>query len=280
MPDLNHSKGTILIVDDEPNVLWFISKVCQPMGYGTLTAGSGMEALKVIQECGEKIDLVLLDLRMPGMGGIEVLKSMRKHQPDLPVIILTAIHDKKAECEKLGIEAFIKKPYSLEELYQRIENIIERKSHDRDGLEIPSGYEPSAKILIADDEIEVCELLAVSLTEDVSDAHFEVRWVRSGDEALRLSLEFEPDIGIIDIKMPHMWGDELIKRFKAGEGHSPKDFVIYTSVTDPQEVERAARLGHKFLSKPTHLDALVEVLKKICVRHNLLRQKAKTKPGK
>lgn len=275
MPNLNSNstKGTILIVDDEPNVLWFISKICQPMGYGTLTAGSGMEALKVIQECGEKIDLILLDLRMPGMGGIEVLKSIRKHRPDLPVIVLTAIHDKREECEKLGIEAFVKKPYSLEELYQRIENIMDRKSYDRGGVEIPSGYEPSAKILIVDDEAEVCELLAVSLTEDVADAHFEVKWASSGDEALRMSLDFEPDIGIIDIKMPHMWGDELIKRFKAGEGHCPKDFVIYTSVTDPKEVERAIKLGHKFLSKPTHLDALVEVLEKICVRHNLLRKK-------
>jgi len=65
-----HNKGTILLVDDEPNVLWFISKVCQPRGYATLTAGSGIEALKYIQECGEKLDLVLLDLRMPGMGGL------------------------------------------------------------------------------------------------------------------------------------------------------------------------------------------------------------------
>ncbi len=270
--DASNSKGTILIVDDEPNVLWFISKVCQPMGYATLTAGSGMEALKVIQECGEKIDLVLLDLKMPGMGGIEVLKSMRKYKPDIPVIILTALHDKKDECEKLGIEAFMKKPYSLENLYQRIETIIERKNYDKNAIEIQPGYEPYAKVLIVDDETEVCELLAVSLKEDVQDASFEVRWAKSGDEALRISLEFEPDIGIIDIKMPHMWGDELIKRFKGGEGYCPKDFVIYTSVTDPSEVERAKKLGHKFLAKPTDLDALVETLKKICVRHNLIRK--------
>lgn len=266
-------KGTILIVDDEPNVLWFISKTCQPMGYETLTAGSGMEALKVIQECGEKIDLVLLDLKMPGMGGVEVLKSIRKFQPDLAVIVLTAIYDRREECEKLGIETFIKKPYSLEELYSRIESVIERKNDEKRGVEIAAGYEPAAKILIVDDETEVCELLSVSLAEDFPDCHFEVKWAKSGDEALRMSLEFEPDIGIIDIKMPHMWGDELIRRFKAGEGHAPKDFIIYTSISDPQEIERAKKLGHKFFPKPTHLDSLVEVLKKICVRHNLMRKK-------
>lgn len=87
-----------------------------------MTAGSGMEALKYIQECGDKIDVVLLDLKMPGMGGVEVLKSIRKHQPDLPVIILTAIHDKKEECEKLGVEAFVKKPPTV------LRNFIKKSS--------------------------------------------------------------------------------------------------------------------------------------------------------
>ncbi len=272
MVDLPLKKGTILIVDDEPNVQWFISKTVQPMGYETLTAGSGMEALKLIQECGEKIDLVLLDLRMPGMGGIEVLKSIRKHQPELAVIVLTALHEKKEECERIGVEAFMKKPYSLEDLYSQIERVAEKKSFDRDGVQIDPGYIPCARILVVDDETEVCELLRLSLTEDIQDCAFDVRTAKSGDEALRLSLEFEPQIGIIDIKMPFMWGDELVQRFKKGEGKAPKDFVIYTSVTEPKEVERARRLGHKFLSKPTNLEALVEVLKKICVRHGFLKK--------
>lgn len=273
MSDRRRSKGTILIIDDEADVLWFISKMCQPLGYETLTASSGMEGLKYVQECGEKIDLVLLDLRMPGMGGIEVLKSIRKHQPDIPVIVLTAVHDKQAECETLGIEAYVKKPYSLEDLCQRIEIVIDRQTFDRADVELAPGMIPCAKILIVDDEDEVCELLADALGEDAQGVNFDVQWVTSGDEALRISNEFEPDIGIVDIKMPHMWGDELIRRFKAGEGYCPKDFVVYTSITDPGEVDRAKRLGYKFLSKPTDLDVLLADLTKICVKHNLLKKK-------
>ena len=274
MVDIPKPKGTILIVDDEADTLFFISKTCQSFGYDILTAGSGMEALKIVEECGAKLDLVVLDLYMPGMGGVEVLKSIRKHQPDLPVIILTALHDEQGACEKLGIEAFIRKPYSLKDLYDRIEHVIERKNEDKGEVEIDPGYEPCAKILVVDDELDVCELLGTAIAEDVGDAHFEVKWALSGDDALRISREFEPDIGIIDIKMPHMWGDELIERFKAGEGHSPKDFVIYTSVADPGQADRAKKLGYKFFSKPTDLETLVEVLKKICVRHKLLRKKA------
>jgi len=274
MVDLPKTRGTILVVDDEEDMLWFISTMYQPLGYEILTAGSGLEALKIVEEHGDKIDLVILDLKMPGMGGIEVLKSIRKHHSTLPVIILTALRDKREECELLGIETFMTKPYSMKDLNARIEAVIERKSDEKGPLEIESGYEPCAKILIVDDELEVCEILGTSLVEDAPDCQFEVKWVLSGDEALRISRKFEPDIAIVDIKMPHMWGDELIERMKAGEGHRPKDFVIYTSVADPTQVERAQKLGYKFFSKPTQLEVLVEVLKKICVKHKLLRKKA------
>lgn len=273
MVEMPKKRGTILIVDDEPNVLFFITKVCSPAGYETLTAGSGMEGLKIVQECGEKIDLVILDLRMPGMGGIEVLRSIRKFHPEMPVIVVTALHDRQEECERLGIEAFIKKPYSLEELYSRIEHVVEEKKTDKGEVALEPGYEPCAKVLIVDDEKEVCEFISEALEKDVGDAHFEARYALSGDDALRVSREFEPDIGIIDIKMPHMWGDELIERFKAGEGHSPKDFVVYTAVDGPEELGRVKKLGYKYFSKPTNLETLVEVLRKICVRHKLLRKK-------
>lgn len=265
-------KGTILIVDDEPDVVFFISKVCQPRGYHTITAGSGIEALKYIEELGEKIDLVLLDLRMPGMGGIEVLKSIRKRHEKLPVIILTALHDKKEECEKLDVEAFVTKPYSLEDLYNRITTVIGQKIEEREPAQIPQGYIPCAKVLIADDEKEVCEILADFLSHDIPDAQYDVRFCTSGDEALRLANEFEPDIAIIDIKMPYMWGDELIEKFKRGEAFCPKDFVIFTSADIPEKRSRARKAGYKYLTKPHQIQDLAEVLKKICVRHGLLKK--------
>lgn len=266
-------RGTILIVDDEPDVVFFISRTCQPQGYHTLTASSGQEALKYIQELPGKIDLVLLDLRMPGMGGIEVLKSIRRHRPDLPVIVLTALTDKKEECEALGIEAYITKPYSLEELYRHITRIIGEKEEAREEPRIPPDKIPSAKILIVDDEEEVCEILEGSLTEDVTDASFEVRTALNGDEALRIANEFEPDIAIVDIKMPHMWGDELIEKFKEGAAHCPKDFVIFTGADAPQQKDKAKRSDYKVLTKPAKIDELVQVLKKICVRQGLLKKK-------
>jgi len=273
MVDAPKIKGTILFVDDEEDLLWFLTRTYQPLGYETLTAGSGQEALKIIEERGEKINLIILDLKMPGMGGLEVLKAIRNRHSKIPVIILTAYHDREQECEELGIEAFITKPYSLKDLDIVIERVFDNSGEEENPVEIESGYEPYAKILVVDDEEDVCDFFQNALVQDVSDAHFEVRSASSGDDALRISREFEPDIGIIDIMMPHMRGDELIERFKAGEGHSPKDFVIFTAVESTEEMKRAKKLGHRIFAKPTDLDKLVEVLKKICVRHNLLRKK-------
>ena len=268
------SKKTILIVDDEPDVVFFISKIIQPQGYHALTASSGLEALKYIQELPERIHLVLLDLRMPGMGGIEVLKSIRRLHPDLPVIVLTALKDKRTECEALGIEAYITKPYSLEELYREITRVVGEKEESVEEPQIPAGQIPAAKVLIVDDEQEVCELLSSSLTEDVPDGAFEVRTALNGDEALRVANEFEPDVAIIDIKMPHMWGDELIGKFKAGAAYSPKDFIIFTGADVPEQREKAKKSGYRVLTKPAKIEELIKVLKKICLRHKLLKKKS------
>lgn len=264
------SRGTILIVDDEPDVVFFISKVCQPQGYHTITASSGMEALKYLEQLKGKIDLVLLDLKMPGMGGIEVLKSIRRHYENLPVIIVTALSEKRQECEKIGIEAFVTKPYSLEELYKQITMVIGQREEEKESQTVPEGVIPCARVLIVDDEREVCEILSESLLEDAMNAQYEVRFALSGDEALKIADEFEPDVAIVDIKMQHMWGDELIEKFKAGAAHCPKDFIIFTAADLPEYREKAKKAGYKYLTKPAKIEELFEVLKKICFRHNLL----------
>ena len=266
-------KATILIIDDEPDVVFFISQVCQPRGYATITATSGLEGLKYIQELGDRIDLVLLDLRMPGMGGLEVLKSIRRHHPGLPVIVLTALLDKRKDCEELGIDAYITKPYSLEELYRQITRVLGELAEAREELKVPAGMIPSAKVLVVDDESEVCELLSLALTEDIADADFRVRSANTGDEALRVANDFEPDVAIVDIKMPHMWGDELIEKFKAGASHTPKDFIVFTGGDVPDRRNKVRRSGYKVLTKPAKMEELIHVLKKICVRHGLLKKK-------
>ena len=127
----NNYKGTILVVDDEPDVLFFISKVFQPQGYHTITAGSGVEALKYLHDLTGRIDLVLLDLKMPEMGGVQVLKAIRRDYSNMPVVVLTAYGEYKREVEEIGVEGFLTKPYSLEELHRKVASVLERREFDK-----------------------------------------------------------------------------------------------------------------------------------------------------
>jgi len=267
-------RETILVVDDQPSNLWFVSKVLQALGYGTLTALNGLEAMRFLEDCGKRIQLVLLDTEMPGMDGVAFLQRLRKQQPDIPVIIVSRQGEDEPGCRRLGVREFIRKPYSLEDLHKSIESAFGRAMAAEAKADLAAGVVPSAKVLIVDDEADVGRSIAEALMEDFTDADFNIRWVGSGDEALSMSKEFSPDIAVIDIKMPGMSGDELIRRFKAGEGNCPRDFVIYTGVADPQIIERIQTLGHKVVTKPMNLETLFAVLTKICIRHHLLSKRS------
>lgn len=107
------SLGRILIVDDEPPVLEVLSEYFTTQGYAIATAQNGAEALEAVGR--ERPDLVLLDVRMPGMDGVEVLKRLRTIEPGLAVIMVTANEDVALARETLKIGAFdyVAKPFDF-----------------------------------------------------------------------------------------------------------------------------------------------------------------------
>jgi len=266
------SKGTILIVDDEPDVVHFIAKVCEPQGYKVITATDGVDALACLTDELQAVDLVILDLNLPGMHGMDILESIRARDKTLPVIVLSARHDLKSECEAFGIAAFFAKPYNeMEDLFMHIHVAIEKaKRAPQQEASTIVGI-PRAKILLVDDEEEVCEILTESLKEDVPDMELDARYAIDARMAMKVSNEFEPDVAIVDIKMPHMWGDELIDCFKRGDAYCPKDFIIYTAADIPEKRKKAAEQGYQYLTKPVKFDNLVGILREICLRHNLVK---------
>jgi two-component system NtrC family response regulator len=107
---------TILVVDDEKNYLLVLSAVLEEEGYEVLTALSGPEAIE-IQKASD-IDLVLTDMKMPTMDGIELLERIKAHDPDLPVIMMTAhgTVDKAVEAIQKGAYTYILKPFDNDRL--------------------------------------------------------------------------------------------------------------------------------------------------------------------
>ncbi|MCF8090849.1 MAG: sigma-54 dependent transcriptional regulator [Desulfotignum sp.] len=115
---------SILIVDDEKHYRLILSEVLQEEGYTSFTAASGMEALDLLKS--QIIDLVLTDVKMPGMTGIDLLEKIKEITPDLPVIIMTAFGsvEKAVEAMHKGAYTFILKPFENEALIAHISKSI------------------------------------------------------------------------------------------------------------------------------------------------------------
>jgi len=106
----------ILVVDDEEHMCWALERAMRQEGYQVLTATQGRQGLDLIRE--EAPSLIILDLKMPEMDGMEVLQQIKEMQPKLPVIILTAhgTIETAIEAMKIGAADFITKPFDLDEL--------------------------------------------------------------------------------------------------------------------------------------------------------------------
>ncbi|KRE72940.1 response regulator transcription factor [Paenibacillus sp. Soil750] len=119
------SAKKIMIVDDEPKIIRFIAANLKSLGFETVACQNGAEALEKAEAVDP--DLILLDLMMPGMDGFEVLRRLRTYS-SVPVIMLTARSNgaDKVQGLNLGADDYLTKPFSLDELFARVNAVLRR----------------------------------------------------------------------------------------------------------------------------------------------------------
>ena len=130
-----HSKDVrILIVDDEETYRFMLATLLEAEGFVPTSAGDGIQAMNAVQK--QAFDIVLLDIKMPKVDGIEVLKFIKENFPDTEVIMLTGVGDVKiaVECMKSGAYDFLTKPYSSDELLATIERALDRRKLKRENI--------------------------------------------------------------------------------------------------------------------------------------------------
>ena len=125
-------KQPILVVDDEKNIRLTISQSLEPLDMPVQTAASGEEALEKLRN--GLFGMVFLDLKMPGMDGMEVLRRIKKDWPKIRVIIITAhgTIEFAVEAMKLGAVDFIQKPFSPGDIRELAKSVLERETLDKD----------------------------------------------------------------------------------------------------------------------------------------------------
>jgi two-component system alkaline phosphatase synthesis response regulator PhoP len=122
------NRATILVVEDEPNMVVGLRDNFEFEGYEVLTARDGVEGLQLALE--ESPDLVVLDVMMPRMSGLEVCKQLRAQRPSIPIIMLTARGQEvdKVVGLELGADDYVTKPFSIRELLARVKAVLRRTS--------------------------------------------------------------------------------------------------------------------------------------------------------
>src|SRR3989442_3971479 len=126
---------TILIVEDDPHVVLPNEEILKPSGYEVITAESGEAAERILRT--SSIDVVITDLKMPKMGGLEVLRIARNVDPETIVILITAYPtvDTAVEAMKFGAVDYLVKPFSVEQLRAPVKDALEeRKTKEAYGL--------------------------------------------------------------------------------------------------------------------------------------------------
>lgn len=114
-----------LIVDDEPDVVDSVSELFTLRNYNVITATSGTKALEMVKK--ENPNIIILDIRMPDISGIDVLKEVKKSHPKIRVIMLTGVEDESTKNMAIGLGAsgYLTKPYSYSELLEMSRKLIQ-----------------------------------------------------------------------------------------------------------------------------------------------------------
>lgn len=149
----------ILVVDDEPKIIQLTQDYLENAGFSVISAGDGEDALVVIQ--AEKPDLVVLDLGLPGMDGLDVCRSIRKAS-NLPIIMLTARDEEtdKLVGLELGADDYITKPFSPKELVARVRSVLRRSELAQEEREVIRVGDvtldlPRMRVTVGGDEIDL-----------------------------------------------------------------------------------------------------------------------------
>ena len=124
---IDHGKGTVLLVDDEVAMLEVESEMISALGYKVLPVDNGREAIDIFTAKKDQIDLVILDMIMPGMNGNEVFAGLKEIDPDIRVILSSgySLDNRGEQYIKSGFRGILQKPFSMENLSVKIKEVLQ-----------------------------------------------------------------------------------------------------------------------------------------------------------
>lgn len=255
---------TILIVDDDQMNCDLLQNVFTRHGYQVISTTSGPEGLNLFRRHAPRV--TLLDLRMPEMDGLTVLKEIRAVDPHAPVIVLgggaTEVQENQARA--LRVTDFIRKGLSLDVLVESVHRVAQLPIQPSTAL-VPTGNGRiidlmDESVLVVDDDPLVCDLLVQFL----SLRGYRALGVKDGHDALRIVEDVSPDAIVLDLIMPGMSGIDVLHALR--EKEYPGGIIIMTGSHNEELLDEAWALGpQEVLLKPIDLERLLTAIQLVLV---------------
>src|SRR5512141_1027745 len=140
-------KTVVMIVDDEEGIRETLSGIFEDEGYGAVTAGSGEDAIRIAKET--KPDIVVLDIWLPGMDGLQTMKELRDASPGLPVIVISghANIELAVKATKIGAYDILEKPLSMEKVLLTVYRAIEKRNLEIENRALRENFLKKSKLV-------------------------------------------------------------------------------------------------------------------------------------
>lgn len=231
--------ASILAVDDEESFLSLLENSLRQEGYQVETARDGVEAINILQS--RTFDLVLLDVKMPRVDGVEVLKFIRDQYFDTQVVMLTGVHDLKiaVECMQIGAFSYVTKPYSATELFAVLDRALERRH------------------LVRENKVLKAELARHALSSQI------VGQSKALMDVLAVAKKVAPTDSTVLIQGPSGTGKELVANFiHKNSLRADKPFVALNCASIPETLIESELFGHEkgaFTDAITQKQGIVEI---------------------
>lgn len=233
----------LLVVDDDAQLLDLLQDTLTSIGYGVEGASDGVEALQKLR--GGQYDLMITDIRMPGMDGISLLKKVRRYYPRLPVLFITGLTTPEI-IGQVSADGFLAKPFRISHIEELIENALNGK---QDVIE-----NPVRRVMIVDDN----NAFRKSLTDMLAAHDYLTLSVPSAEEALKELRRGEIDVVITDMKMPGIDGITLTKMIKERCPDLP--VILITGFLSESEADLPA---DGFLRKPFRVENIIRLMESL-----------------
>ena len=232
-------KTNILVVDDMRNARLTLGEILEDKGHKVVTAENGYQAIEAVRE--NHFDVIFMDIKMPGINGVQTYREVKKIDPKAAVIMMTAysVENLVKEALEEGAYAIVYKPFDIDSIIAIIEELLHEK----------------VLILVVDDQFSDRETLKGTL----EDKGYRVATAKDGAEAIEMVKSLHYDIIFLDIRLPDMDG---VSTFEQVKKIDPRATVIMmTGYNEGDLVKRAITQGaYTCIYKPFDMERVIALV--------------------